>query len=65
MNQVIADLDLSILPITVAYADVQATLPYHHGDPFDRLIIAQGLADGLPVISADFQFDAYGISRVW
>jgi PIN domain nuclease of toxin-antitoxin system len=65
MNQVIADLDLSILPITVAYADVQATLPYHYGDPFDRLIIAQGLADGLPVISADVQFDAYGISRVW
>src|SRR5436190_1612324 len=38
MAKAIADLSLSILPITVEYADIQARLPQHHRDPFDRLI---------------------------
>jgi PIN domain nuclease of toxin-antitoxin system len=41
------------------------TLPFHHRDPFDRLITAQALAEGLPVVSVDSQFDAYGVKRVW
>ena len=41
MNKAIADLGLTLLPITVEYADVQAGLPKHHGDPFDRLLAAQ------------------------
>ena len=41
------------------------SLPFHHRDPFDRLMIAQALLDGLPVIGADPVFDAYGISREW
>jgi PIN domain nuclease of toxin-antitoxin system len=65
MVKVIADLSLAILPITVDYADVQARLPYHHRDPFDRLIVAQAIAEGIPVISADSQLDAYGITRIW
>jgi PIN domain nuclease of toxin-antitoxin system len=56
---------LSILPVAVDYADVQAGLPHHHRDPFDRLIVAQALVEGVPVISADSQLDAYGITRVW
>ncbi len=46
MNKAIVDLGLSILPITVEYTDVQAGLPRHHGDPFDRLIVAQALVEG-------------------
>lgn len=65
MNKAIADLGLSILPVTVEYADVQATLPYHHDDPFDRLIIAQALTEGIPIVSADTTFDAYGVTRLW
>jgi len=41
------------------------TLPLHHRDPFDRLLIAQALSEGLSVLGADDQFDAYGIARVW
>ena len=41
MTQAIDDLEITILPITVEYADVQAALPAHHGDPFDRLLVAQ------------------------
>jgi PIN domain nuclease of toxin-antitoxin system len=65
MAKAIADLSLVVLPITVDYADVQAALPRHHGDPFDRLIVAQAIAEGVPVISSDRQLDAYGITRIW
>ncbi len=65
MAKAVADLSLSILPITVEYADVQAGLPQHHRDPFDRLIVAQAIVEGIPVISADPQLDAYGITRIW
>jgi PIN domain nuclease of toxin-antitoxin system len=65
MNKAMTDLRLWLLPITVEYADVQASLPYHHGDPFDRLIIAQSLVEQVAIISSDVQFDPYGVSRVW
>jgi PIN domain nuclease of toxin-antitoxin system len=65
MNQAVTDLDLSILPITVEYAGVQAGLPNHHRDPFDRLIIAQALTAGIPIVSADAAFTLYGVKRLW
>ena len=40
-------------------------LPLHHHDPFDRLIIAQSIAEQMPVVSIDAAFDAYGITRLW
>ena len=65
MNQAMIDLGTTPLPITVEYADVQARLPFHHRDPFDRMLIAQAQVDALPVISGDATFDQYGISRLW
>jgi PIN domain nuclease of toxin-antitoxin system len=65
MDQAIADLGLSILPVTVEYADAQAALPWHHRDPFDRLLIAQALAERVTIVSADTAFDAYGVTRLW
>jgi PIN domain nuclease of toxin-antitoxin system len=46
-------------------ADILSTLPFHHRDPFDRLIISQAIRLGVPVISADGAFDWYSIKRVW
>jgi PIN domain nuclease of toxin-antitoxin system len=65
MTKAIADLTLTLLPVTVDYADRQANLPFHHKDPFDRLIIAQALVENVPVICADTIFDTYGVHRVW
>ena len=65
MNQAIADLSLFLLPITVEYADAQSSLPHHHRDPFDRLIVAQALADTIRVVSADPAFELYGVDRLW
>jgi PIN domain nuclease of toxin-antitoxin system len=58
-------LGLGIMPITVEYAERQATLPPHHKDPFDRLMIAQALVDGIAVVSNDIVFDSYGVTRIW
>jgi PIN domain nuclease of toxin-antitoxin system len=40
-------------------------LPAHHRDPFDRLLIAQALVEGLPVVTADARFGAYGVEVRW
>lgn len=42
-----------------------ATLPFHHRDPFDRLLVAQALSDELTIVSADPIFRKYGVKRVW
>jgi PIN domain nuclease of toxin-antitoxin system len=61
----IADLSLEVLPITLDHAERQITLPFHHRDPFDRLIAAQALVEGLPLVTADPIFDTYGVTRIW
>jgi PIN domain nuclease of toxin-antitoxin system len=40
-------------------------MPFHHKDPFDRMLIAQASYEGIPIVSADEQFDAYRIKRIW
>jgi PIN domain nuclease of toxin-antitoxin system len=40
-------------------------LPRHHGDPFDRLIIAQAIVEGLTVVSCDPHFSSYGVPLLW
>jgi PIN domain nuclease of toxin-antitoxin system len=65
MNQAITDLGMTVLPITVDYADVQVNLPKHHGDPFDRLLVAQSQVENIHLVSADPVFDQYGINRLW
>lgn len=43
------------------HADILRTLPWHHRDPFDRMLIAQAIAEGLTVVTADPHFAAYGL----
>jgi PIN domain nuclease of toxin-antitoxin system len=54
-----------VLPISLAHATAVETLPGHHKDPFDRLLVAQSMIERISVVSADFQFDAYGVNRIW
>jgi PIN domain nuclease of toxin-antitoxin system len=42
-----------------------ATLPFHHRDPFDRLLAAQALEEDCPIVSADGIFRKYGVKRIW
>ena len=41
------------------------SLPWHHRDPFDRLLIAQALAEDIPLVSNEALFDAYGVRLLW
>ncbi len=54
-----------ILETSIRQVIRSGTLPLHHKDPFDRLLIAQALDLGVPVISCDDIFDQYGVTRVW
>lgn len=42
-----------------------AKLPFHHGDPFDRMLIAQAMVEEMPIASIDGGLDDYGIERLW
>ncbi len=53
------------LPIQSRHAWAVRDLPRHHGDPFDRLLIAQARAESLPIVTADPAFDAYDVTIVW
>ena len=57
--------EIALLPITVNHLSCLSLLPYHHRDPFDRLIIAQSQMEALPVITRDTLFDQYDITVLW
>lgn len=54
-----------VLPIEFAHVARVSRLPFHHRDPFDRLLIAQALGERLVIVSADPVFRRYGVKRVW
>jgi PIN domain nuclease of toxin-antitoxin system len=54
-----------LLPISLDHATKVETLPLHHRDPFDRLLVAQSLSDQMPILSADPIFAQYGVQRLW
>lgn len=53
------------LSIELAHTGRVAGLPFHHRDPFDRMLIAQALVEGMQLVSTDPAMDAYGVSRIW
>jgi PIN domain nuclease of toxin-antitoxin system len=65
MDRAVADQGLAFLGITLDHTERLVALPFHHRDPFDRLLVAQALAEEIPLVSADPVFDAYGVARIW
>ena len=55
----------NLLAISLEHVAGVARLPFHHRDPFDRLLAAQALADDLSIVSADPVFRRYGVTRAW
>jgi PIN domain nuclease of toxin-antitoxin system len=49
----------------VTHAARVADLPFHHRDPFDRLLAAQALEERVAIVSSDAVFKKYGVRRVW
>jgi PIN domain nuclease of toxin-antitoxin system len=56
---------LRVLPIDWPHAAAVERLPFHHRDPFDRLIVTQAQADGLAIVTNDSVFRKYGVRVVW
>lgn len=69
MSGYLNDNSIDILPITFAHTVENNKLPFHHRDPFDRIIVAQAIVENMDFISADAVFDDYltdkSIKRIW
>lgn len=53
------------LPVTSAHAWTAGRLPAHHDDPFDRMLVAQALAEGLTCVTRDPEIASYGVQNLW
>ena len=62
---VIQTQNFTAIPLEPVHAIRSGLLPWHHRDPFDRLLAAQSLELGVPLISLDKIFDRYGVTRIW
>jgi PIN domain nuclease of toxin-antitoxin system len=56
---------IEILPITLDHVLRTESLPLHHRDPFDRLLIAQSVEEGWPIVTADPVFERYPVQVIW
>jgi PIN domain nuclease of toxin-antitoxin system len=56
---------VELLPVTARHADLVASLPLHHRDPFDRLLVAQATVEGLPLITNDESLRRYDVEVIW
>jgi PIN domain nuclease of toxin-antitoxin system len=68
VSEMIADLQITVMPFTGRHAHRMFGLPLHHREPFDRMIIAVALADGLPLVGRDARFPTYaaqGLNVIW
>lgn len=65
VEAVLEDYGFRELPVSIRHADRVRTLPPHHRDPFDRLLIAQALVDDLVIVSADRVLRKYAAPIVW
>ena len=62
---IVAREGFELLPIAPDHAIRAGLLPGPHKDPFDRMLIAQAQAEGVPVVTNERVFDTYGIRRIW
>jgi len=56
---------IKVLDIRTEHVVKVAQLPFHHRDPFDRLLIAQAQVEAIPIVGVDEAFDEYAITRMW
>jgi PIN domain nuclease of toxin-antitoxin system len=63
--QVLKEVEFTFIEIHPLHAIRSGLLPFHHRDPFDRLLAAQSLELAVPLISKDTIFDRYGVERIW
>lgn len=57
--------DFTELPVTLSHSTKLEALPAHHGDPFDRMLVAQALAENATIVTHDRAFEPYGARIIW
>jgi len=65
MHREIARNNFDLLPVSIDHAAAVSVLPFHHRDPFDRMLIAQAMVEDMPILSRDLAFEAYPVTRLW
>ncbi len=65
MHRGIVGNNFEILHVEPSHTSILTTLPLHHRDPFDRLIVAQAMCEGIAIVSGDEALDQYGVTRPW
>lgn len=61
----LADNSIELLGISFDHTALVSSLPFHHRDPFDRLLIAQSKVEQMTLVSIDSVFDSYNVNRLW
>lgn len=61
----VASDDFTELTVTMRHADELERLPLHHGDPFDRLLVAQARIEGATIVTHDRALEPYGVPIIW
>jgi PIN domain nuclease of toxin-antitoxin system len=61
VKRLLFDVSFRELPVTFQHAEALETLPTHHADPFDRLILATASVEGLTIVTSDRLFNLYGL----
>jgi PIN domain nuclease of toxin-antitoxin system len=56
---------MDALPVTLEHVLAASTLPAHHRDPFDRMLVAQAQVERLPIVTHDFQVGKYDVETIW
>ena len=65
VQKAVTDAGVELLPLQLEHLYRLGALPFHHRDPFDRLLAAQALHEQLILLSGDRAFDVYGVERLW
>lgn len=65
LEDAVSESGFDALPITFAHAATVTGLAPHHADPFDRMLIAQALIEGLTIVTHDRRFAPYGVPVIW
>lgn len=65
LRQAMDDNGFCYLHIEPKHTALITTMPFHHRDPFDRMLVAQAMAEFASIVSGDKAFDAYGVNRLW
>jgi PIN domain nuclease of toxin-antitoxin system len=65
LEQVVREESFTLVPIDFRHLRTAEALPPLHGDPFDRMLIAQAIVEGAPLVTNDQAISRYGIATVW